>query len=649
VSFLSTLALGVALLVVAPYLAHRLRRRRAAEQPFPPARLVPPAPPKARRRARLEDRALFSVRSLAIVTLALLGATPLVRCSRLSLPRAGGASIAMAIVIDDSMSMRADAGGRSRFVRAIDGARELLGSAREGDAVAVVLAGMPARVALAATTDIAAARGVVDSLNASDRATDLDGALGLAQSLIAGLPQVDRRLVLLSDLADGHSDGPPLGQGGSAPLWVALPELRSDAADCAVRRADQEGALVRVDVECGPGHAASGRDVLIEDAQGRVLGRAAVAGLRVDLAVPLAPGSARPDRARLTGADAVAADDVAPVLPAASRSGLLVVGDSESEAVATGGPPIVEQALAALKLDVDVTPVPAVPDRAEDLGGVLGVVLDDPPGLTPEQRHALAAFLQHGGLALIALGPHAAAAPLGANLEPVLSGAVTWAGVASGLGAAPQLAVGAFAESGESLTDLGARRRAVLAPDDVRALQPFVSWSDGLPLFARRAIGRGEVWVVGLPFSVDESELPLRPAFLTLLDQWVRAARERAAPLRTDVGVVWRFAGARRVTVEGPGGPVATTPGVDEIRTSPPQIGVYHVMVDDQKETRVAAPVATELDFRPRAAPGGGANAAVGERRAAVDASGPVAIVLLALMALELALRTRGRRFGSRG
>ena len=42
VSFLSTIALVVALLVVAPYLAHRLRRRRAEEQPFPPARLVEP-------------------------------------------------------------------------------------------------------------------------------------------------------------------------------------------------------------------------------------------------------------------------------------------------------------------------------------------------------------------------------------------------------------------------------------------------------------------------------------------------------------------------------------------------------------------------------------------------------------------------------
>lgn len=238
-TFLSTLALAVALLVVAPYLAHRLRRRRAEEQPFPPAFLVPPAPPKARRRSRLEDRALFVTRLLSVLALAVLGATPFVRCSRLSLQRSGGASVAMAIVVDDSMSMRAGfARGVSRFERARQGARELLASAREGDAVAVVLAGSPARVALAATTDLAAARNAIDALAESDRATDLDGALALARGLVSSLAQVDRRIVVLSDMADGHADAPALGESSAIPVWIALPELRENRADCAVMRAD---------------------------------------------------------------------------------------------------------------------------------------------------------------------------------------------------------------------------------------------------------------------------------------------------------------------------------------------------------------------------------------------------------------------------
>jgi hypothetical protein len=644
-AFLTSLALGVALLVAAPYFAHRLRRRRAEEQVFPAARLVAPAPPNARRRARLEDRALFATRSLAIVALAVLGATPLVRCSRLSLQRTGGASIAIAIVLDDSMSMRAVAGGRSRFDRARAGAWEILGSGREGDAVAIVLAGAPARVALAATTDLAAARAVLDALGPSDRATDLEGAVAIAQGLIGGLPQVDRRVVVLSDLADGHPEGAALGEGAGAPVWVALPELRGDAADCGVLRADQHGARVRAVVACGPGHSAAGRDIVVEDADGKPVGHGAVgegSTAETTITIALAAGHARPDRVRMTGTDAVAADDAAPVVPESGRSTLVVVADSASEAVVTGGAPIVEQALGALKLDLDVTPIPAVPDRAEDLAGALGVVLDDPPGLTPEERHALGAFIERGGLVLLALGPHAAAAPLGANLEPVLSGAVAWAADGAS-GAAPASAVGAFAESVASLADLDARRHAVLSAGDAPAFDPLVAWTNGAPLVARRPIGRGEAWIVTLPFAVDASDLPLRPAFLTILDQWVRAARERAAPLRTDVGASWKFSGAHQVAIAGPAGAIATIRSDDGIHAAPPLVGTYRITVDGQTETRVAAPDPRELDLRPRRVAPEANAASVGQRQAAIDVSAPVALILLALLALELTLRSLSR------
>ena len=107
VSFVTAFALAIGLLVAAPYLAHRLRRRRAEDRPFAAAHLVPPAPPKARRRAELEDKGLFATRALAVLALAALGASPLVRCQRLALQRSGGASVALAIVLDDSLSMRA--------------------------------------------------------------------------------------------------------------------------------------------------------------------------------------------------------------------------------------------------------------------------------------------------------------------------------------------------------------------------------------------------------------------------------------------------------------------------------------------------------------------------------------------------------------
>jgi len=651
VTFYSALALAVGLLVVIPYLAHRLRRRRADERPFPPAGLVQPAPPRARRRARLEDRALYATRAAAVVALAVLGATPFVRCSRLSLQRSGGASVAMAIVLDDSMSMRAGVGGESRFERAKAGARELLSSAREGDAVAVVLAGAPARVALAATTDLGAARGVVEVSAPSDRATDLDGALVLASGLVSSLPQLDRRVVVLSDLADGQPEGPALGGSGSVPVWVALPEIVARGTDCAVLRADRRGVRVRVGVACGPGAGAAGREVVVEDSAGALLGRApATVGPAFDVSestVILPSGDAKAVRARLTGTDAIAEDDVAPVVSDAGRGGIAIVADSADEAVATGGAPIVEQALAALKLDLDVRPIPALPDRPEDLARDVGVLLDDPPGLTPEQRHALGAYVEGGGLVMLALGPHASAAPLGATLEPTLTRAVAWRD-ASRVGADPSSAVGDLLGSAAGLSDLGAPRRALLAPEDAGAFETLVKWTDGAPLVGRRAIGRGETWIVTLPFSVEASDLPLRPAFLALLDAWARTAREHAAPRRSDVGSIWKFPGARRIDVRGPTGPIAEAREDGIPRVTPPILGLYEIVVDGKSELRVAAPSARELDLRPRRLADGAHGERVGERRAFVDVSGQVALVLLALMCVELALRVgSGRRAGA--
>src|SRR5262249_26230727 len=100
-TFLSSLALAIGLLVVVPYVAHRLRRQRATVHDFAPVHLVPAAPPQARRRAKLEDRPLLLVRAASILALAFLGASPFVRCSRVAMSRSG-TSVAVAIVLDDS-------------------------------------------------------------------------------------------------------------------------------------------------------------------------------------------------------------------------------------------------------------------------------------------------------------------------------------------------------------------------------------------------------------------------------------------------------------------------------------------------------------------------------------------------------------------
>lgn len=644
-TFLTALALSIALFVVAPYVAHRLRRRRADVRPFPPTRLLLASPPMVRQRSRIEDPALLAVRALSIFALAALGATPFVRCTRLSLARPGGASVALAIVLDDSMSMRARLDkGKTRFERAREAAMELLGSAREGDAVAVVLAGKPVRVVLAATTDLEAARKTVLVVDPSDRATDLDDALSVATELVAPLPQLEKRVVLLSDLADGRPDASPLGEGSSVPVWFALPELRSLGEDCGLLSADRTGTRIRVEVACGPGATAKGRDVTLEDSTGKDVGRAVVAtdSARTTMTVRIADDAGGVVIARLRGGDAISSDDVATALVEPARTAVVVIADTADETPVTGGAPVAEQALAALRIDADVRPMPAFPDRAADLAGALGVLLDDPPGLTPEQRHALSAFVGQGGVVLLALGPRAASAPLGASFEPVLQGAVAWRATGA-KGADPARVTGVLASDAQSLAELGASRRAELSPDAIAGLTVIAPWTDGAPMVARRAIGRGEAWIVTLPFGVDVSEFPLRPAFLALLEGWVRAARRHGVDRRIAVGTPWTFPGVDRVAIRGDRAPLPGSQAEGQWRFEPGDIGAYSVSVDGNTETRVAAPDVRELDMRPRAMAQGAFGRGVGQRSATVDTSPAVALVLLGLWTAEIALRAWNR------
>lgn len=662
-SFVTLLALGIAVFVAAPWLAHRLRRRQADEIPFAPARLVPASPPKARRRSRLEDRSLFLIRGASVLALALLGASPLVRCSRLALSR-GGASVAVAIVLDDSMSMRAKDDGApdgdiSRFRRAKKGALEILSALREGDSAAIVLAGAPARVGLAATTDIGAARAALEAVAESDRATDLDGALTIAQTLVGELPQIDRRVILLSDLADGRPDAPPLGTGAESrlPVWLALPDLgKAGGSDCGILSADRAGGRAKVRFACSSSGAANGREVQIKDGD-KVIASAPLPQTALGEAmITLTGDDSRELAAVLTGHDAIASDDRALVVVESGPAAIAVVGDRSDDAVTTGGAPVVEQALAALHVDMAVRPIPQVPDRREDTLAFAAMIVDDPPGFTPEQRHALTSFVDRGGVLVLALGRRSTSAPLGATFEPFLGHAVRY-GDAPPHGADPASGQLVLGEGAASLVDLGAKGRAILASTDESAFAPVLKWSDGTQLVGRRARGRGEIWIMTLPFSVDVSDLPLRPGFLSLLDAVVTDAKERSAPLRGDVGVPWAFTGARQVEADGPGGKIAALRDDSSrgsggaLRIVPPLVGAYRLTVDGTKELRVGAPVAREMDLRPRAVAPSATASALGGGVSVVDVSWIIALALLGLVAAEVVVRalTRSETARARG
>ncbi len=642
-TFVTALALLIGFLAIGPYVAHRFRRVQTNRIEFAPVRMLQNTRTDRRKRSKLEHRALLSVRMLVVIALALLGASPFVRCTRLSVDRAQGASIAMVIVIDDSLSMRARHGTETRFLRAKEASRQVLDSLREGDMIAVIAAGKPARLVLSLVTNVDLVRKTIKELPAADRATDLEGALSMAQAVLAQAPQTDKRVTLLSDLADGHPNE-PLPSLTSASLWVPLNELAHAADDCAILSATSSATSVSIDVACNRAALRGLRDVVLLDRDGKERAKAplVVDGTRATIQLPLASDASRDLRARLTGSDANSYDDELAVATQVNDVAVGLLMDRTTETVETGGAPILEQAISALHMPLKVRSLSTLDDQGAELRQLSAIAVDDAAGFTPEQRRAFEQFFARGGSALLALGSRSAQAQLGYTFEPMLLRVPRWL-PSSAKGANTSAGVGAVGEAVSSWDDLHAKHRSVLAHEDVADHTLYATWVDGAPLVTQRAMGRGSSWVVTLPFSAQVSDLPLTTGFLALLYDWLQDVRSRLTGSRTEAGATWTFTKASDVRINGPAGPVEVRREGDVFRADPSLVGSYEVKVDEQTDTRIVGPPADEVDLSPRkrpplpTTPSGGSNASI-------ELSPYVALSLLVLLLLEMILRQARRR-----
>jgi hypothetical protein len=665
-SFLVTAALAVSLLVVLPAIAHLLRRGRARPLPFPAASLVPAARTLARRERRLEDKLLFAVRALAVVVLAIIGATPLVQCSRLSLSRGSGGSLAVGLVLDDSLSMRVRLeNGETRWQRAHDAARDVLASAREGDAIAIVLAGKPPRLVLGATTNLAHARRVLEELRPSDRGTDLPGAVTLARGALSGGAERSRRIVLLSDHA---GEAPPAGE---PPVWAPLPEIAQPMTDCGIVSAERRGSRVVARVSCNRPEASRGRRLEVTTAVGsgvapsaesrpapvdaRPSGKDALADAALDAragiqSVVVAVTTKEQLLAvRLTGEDALGRDDVAPVSPDESALGVAVVTDAVRTGAVTGGGTPLEQALVALEADLALRPLAVMPDDPAELDKLGLVVLDDPRGLGPEARAALSGFVERGGIALALLGPSVEAVEIGATLEPFAFGAARWERKPTVPGA-NVASLGWLGPEAASLSQLGLQGRVLLDAGRLRDARVVGEFSDGAPFLIERKLGRGTAVTVTVPGSPAESDFALRPGFVALLDHFVNEAKQRKGVRRSVVGATWAF-GEGRPTIEGPEGPLDLHEAANQGRVASPALrGVYRVAEAGREELRTVILDSAEITAEPRPPPARAAEKAAPGSPRGVDASNEFGWLLVALLVIELGLRAvRASRERSRG
>lgn len=498
-TFLTVGALGIALLVLVPTIAHLLQRGGRDAVGFPLVRLVLPVPKLSSRRGRLQDRLLFGLRGTLIVTLALLGAVPLIRCDHPVLTRQQGASVALAIILDDSGSMRAQLpDGAVRFDRAKLRASQIISQLHEGDLAALVLAGQPARLIAGATTQLRVVRELCLKAPASDRSTDLASAVDLAENSLRDLPQIDRRIVIFSDLSQ------PIPQTGVA-HWIPDPELASPVHDCGIVSAIQRGSQVDVDIACSDVKSEPARQLSLtkskpaasKNAESQALVKPIVGGkttqtIRFD-SVP----SDVEWVARLDGSDANPHNNMAPVFAGTVGTVVATLTDYTTARAATGGPPLVEQALSAFRGDLVLRPWTTLPDDERSYNEVSLLVLDDPPLYGPEVRAALRKWILRGGIAFAWLGPRAVSDTLGTSLSPFIEGSARWESTeVDGFDVSSLKWLG---PTGASFSDLHASGRLLLDEALPTASTVRARWSDFRAALVEHPIGRGMVWTMGLP------------------------------------------------------------------------------------------------------------------------------------------------------
>lgn len=188
-SFLAPWALLLAAAAGVPLLLHLLRRRTGAKVDFPAVRYLLRAEREHAREVKLRNLLLMVLRVAIVLALAFAAARPVG-----PLPGVGHAPIAVALVLDNSLSSAA-AGAEGPMLGRLTGvARAIVDAAGPGDRLWIVTFDGAVTGGSAGTL-----RAALPRVRALDGAGDAAGALRRATTLVkeSGLP--NRRVVLLTD------------------------------------------------------------------------------------------------------------------------------------------------------------------------------------------------------------------------------------------------------------------------------------------------------------------------------------------------------------------------------------------------------------------------------------------------------------------
>lgn len=179
-----------------PVAIHLVHRRKARQVPFSTLRFLRMVDQRVARRQRLKEFLLLALRLLLLA--ALIGALyrPMVRSATF---KGTNVPTAVAIVLDNTYSMRTAAGGALRFERAKAAARHVLGGLQRGD-TAVILPFVPAGdEPPEPTTAIEQLGAELDALECGYGTGDVEAPLRRALGALAGSSNPRREVYLITD------------------------------------------------------------------------------------------------------------------------------------------------------------------------------------------------------------------------------------------------------------------------------------------------------------------------------------------------------------------------------------------------------------------------------------------------------------------
>lgn len=630
--------LGLAGIAV-PIIIHLLYRKHRKETPWAAMELLRRALVIRSGQVKLEDYLILFLRCLALALLAFALLRPIMNPDANSL--LGEKKVGMIIGIDASYSM--SHGEQSRFERALDKARDIVKTAREGDPVTIVLMSNRPQVLLRGA-------GYVPS-----QVEELLGSKATATPYRLGL---ERNLDLLNELADELktagkevflvSDSQELDWVNLSPTARASFERLTKSASVYAIPSGSDGeenfTLERLTYSSGSlRQSGSARFTAIVRNTGRRVADGGSVEFFVgnELSKRLAVGSLEPGQARgldffasfdkpgdiqikaQLSPDDLVADNVRHAVAHISSSVrvLCVEGGSAGGADDRMGGYYAVRAL-RLKDRGDDSPIKVnqieAPDLAvEQLGDYDVVLLANVPDLSPETVERLRKFVQRGGGLIVFAGDRVDAAQYNerfgkgadALLPAVIGKVATYSGDATGWSIGPpksdHLLAGVVSRLDEKLLD-SARFSKITAVEPAPGSETILSLAEtNAPLLLARNFGAGSVLLFTTSADRTWSELAVHPLYAMLLQQAVTNLTSRPDALQFTAGEDAKLSVADRqvgenVALTKPGGEASAIRVTQDRDQTVADIGfdvpgIYQIAAEGQKP---AVAVAANVDAR---------------------------------------------------